>query len=79
MGHCGIYYTVKKKTTKCDHYWSYLNQIWAAGNYSAQDSVAIGRYCFKCGRMQTSVARSWHPLPKSYVDMRETLQKELKS
>ena len=66
----------QKPPTKCKHYWRYKHTIWDSGR---RDSVAIGRYCSLCGRIQTATIsdKDWHPLPKSYVDMRETLKKEL--
>jgi len=69
---------MKKKTTKCNHYWFYKHTIWGTGR---RDVIAIGKCCSKCGRMQTATIsqKDWHPLPKGYVDMRETLEKELKS
>lgn len=63
---------------KCDHYWNYEHSIWQAGE-DDQSHVAVGRYCTKCGKIQTAVAKHWHPLPKSYVGMRENLEKAIKS
>lgn len=59
---------------KCDHYWFYENAVWQAGAYD-NNVVAVGRFCYKCKTMQTAKASVWKPLPKSYVDMRNTLRK----
>ncbi len=64
---------MKTKNTKCNHYWSYANTVWSDG----KDGVAIGRYCSNCGKMETSIARNWHTLPKGYADMREALQEAM--
>jgi len=61
--------------TKCNHYWSYKHAIWQARDDN-RDEIAVGRYCSKCGKMETAVASRWHPLPKSYVNMRETFNQE---
>jgi hypothetical protein len=57
----------------CKHYWNYEQKLWQA-RVNCQSQIAVGRYCSKCGKMETAVAKDWKPLPKSYVDMRETLQ-----
>ena len=67
-----------QRVVSCDHYWSYEHAIWQA-RQDDQSRVAVGRYCSKCGKMQTAVAKDWRPLPKSYVDMRETLKKAISS
>lgn len=56
----------------CDHDWCYEHSVWQARN-NDQSAVAVGRYCPDCGKMETATADKWRPLPKSYVDMRETL------
>lgn len=61
----------------CDHYWCYEHAIWEARK-DDNSQVAVGRYCAKCGKMQTAVAKDWHALPKYYVDMRKTLQEAIK-
>lgn len=63
---------MKKKP--CDHNWRYEHAIWQAIE-DDNSKVAVGRYCANCGLMQAAVAKDWKPLPKSYVDMRETLEK----
>lgn len=68
----------QQQVVSCDHYWCYEHAIWQA-RQDDQSRVAVGRYCSKCGKMQTAVAKDWRPLPKSYVDMRETLQKAISS
>jgi hypothetical protein len=64
--------------TKCDHYWSYEHMLWQARDNS-DDEIAVGRYCSKCGKLETAIASHWRALPKSYVDMRETLQRSANS
>jgi len=66
-----------KTQTKCDHWWSYERRIWQAGK-DDNSRVAVGRYCSKCGKMETAVASQWGPLPKSYVDMRKKLQEAIR-
>lgn len=68
---------LRSKARHCDHYWFYKHAIWQSRK-DDQSCVAVGRYCTSCGTMQTAVASNWHPLPKSYVDMRETLQAAIK-
>lgn len=65
-----------KNKAKHTHYWSYEHTLWRPGE-NDQFSVAVGRYCSDCGKMQTALAKNWRPLPKSYVDMRETLKKAM--
>lgn len=65
---------MKPKPSKCRHYWCYEHTIWQASE-NDESSVAVGRYCSKCGKMQTAVCRDWHPIPSAYVDMRDTLRK----
>lgn len=67
-----------RPVVSCDHYWSYEHAIWQARD-NDQSAVAVGRYCHKCGKMQTATASKWRPLPKSYVDMREALEKAISS
>lgn len=62
----------KSSTNKqCTHFWFYLHSIWSTSN---KNSVAVGRYCGDCGEMQTATAKDWRALPKSYVDMRASLE-----
>ncbi len=65
----------QQRAVSCEHYWFYESLIWQARD--GRDEVAVGRYCAKCSKMQTAVARNWYAIPKSYVDMRETLEKSI--
>jgi hypothetical protein len=66
-----------RDVVRCDHYWNYKHSLWQARE--GYEEVAAGRYCSKCGKMETAVARNWHQLPKSYVYMRETLEASIKA
>lgn len=67
-------HTNRTRRTRCEHYWHYEHAIWAASE-NLKGGIAVGRYCGKCGKMETATANNWHPLPKSYVCMRATLSK----
>lgn len=67
---------VLRRMVSCDHYWCYEHCIWQAKD-NDQNSVAVGRYCANCGKLETATADKWRPLPKSYVDMKACLTKNL--
>ncbi len=67
---------VLRRMVSCDHYWCYEHCIWQA-KQDDQNGVAVGRYCANCGKLETATADKWRPLPKSYVDMRQCLTKNL--